>query len=253
MVASTYVDNDNVDVLLTPSATAHALSSYVQLTANAPSAEGLVLSVSPNADTGGRYLVTIATGASGSEEPLVSNLAMNILGYRSPYALQAYLPIRVPAGRLAAACRCSIGGAPNVAVAVSLVRSGALYPVGYHRCDTFGADTTTTSGTTTITGAYGGGARVEFVASTARAYRAWGVSFGSVSDTGGIALMSLYVGASGSEVRASERVGLPGQWGNASVALMWGPYPCAIPASTRVSLAFDRNVAVATPILHLFA
>ena len=244
------------------SASAHTPGSWVQLfAAAATNSTDTVAALwlqfgmtNSGAAADNSFLADIATGASGAESPIVSDVALG--GITSSGGRQIVLPVRV-AGNTRIAYRVRPATANrNVRLANTAVTSAALMTAPFAgrlptTLDTLGTSTATSSGTACSGSS---GTYTQITAATARDYQALilvpsGPGNGTAV-TAGQARLDLAIGASGSEVVvASARVilqvtnGLHLPLAASSVAM----FAAHVPAGAR--LAISHSLAATPEVL----
>jgi hypothetical protein len=231
-------------VSVTASSTIHTKGAWSQLTASTPAGAGmLVLSVSGLSVSGSETscLIDIATGASGSESPMVENIAVGgapTSGASQSVSTLIMLPVQIASGvRLSARCQALIASdVVNIRYAIYSMGVHALLPT---TLDAIGTSTANSRGTA-MSGA--SGSWVEITPSTSRDYRFLSIVpsvLGDVTTTN--VTYTLGVGASNSEIEIGRNT-----WSAASgwACRNYGmipPLPCArlVPAGSRLAIKHD--------------
>jgi hypothetical protein len=160
---------------------AHTAGSYVELCASAPFTG--IAQVKFNAyQPGAAYLVTVAVGAAGSEVAVLSNLITQS-GYSSSVAgVDAIfpIPIVIQKGMRVSFKIQSTSASALMDGALHLISSDFSGQHGYSVCDTLGATTASTRGTSIDPGVTIStkGAWTQFSASAARNYKAIAIGVG---------------------------------------------------------------------------
>jgi hypothetical protein len=200
--AYTLVDNGSL-VTVTADTAAHTKGAWSELiastSANASVLFLLVQDIS-SAGTNTATLVDLATGASGSESAIASNIAVGgAVATTGPTGICTTIPIKIASGtRLSARIQSVITGGKTATVQAILYNAGD-YATAPTSVDVIGGNTANSRGAA-FSGA--SGTWVQAIASTTQAYRAVAIvpsmhdSSISTSET----QLDLGVGASGSEV-----------------------------------------------------
>jgi hypothetical protein len=195
--------NSSAEVSLTANTSAHTKGSYSELIASTSANAGLLVlmvqdvsTVSTNTAT----LIDVATGASGSEAAIISNLAVGgALTTTGPLGVVVPIPFQIPSGtRLSARIQSVVTGGKTATAQVFLFDVGGDYATAPTSVDVITGDTATSQG---ISFSGSSGTWVQAIASTSRAYRA--VAIVPSTHNSSIATigpqLELGVGASGSE------------------------------------------------------
>lgn len=248
-------------VTVTPSASAHTKGSYAELVAaTSYDAVGFWLTVdmAPHSAGGNSYLLTLAIGGAGSEQPIVDNIFFtNVLasGSGRPVPLQVYVPLAVPAGsRIAASIQCETASNTATAkVSVNLVPAGLVMPPGFGRATVYGAVTGTTRAVSVDAGAvaHTKGAWAEVTAACAAPVRALLLVAmqlrGATSGTPSSGLYDIGVGAAASEVVLVPNLPFVVCTTVGMAIKAFGPFPVSIPVGTRLSVrAQADNTTITT-------
>jgi hypothetical protein len=208
-------------VTVTANSTAHTKGSYAELIAST-SGDATLLFVRVAgigaAATNTATLLDIATGASGSETAIFSNIGVgSAADIGTTRSIQFAVPIKIPSGtRISARIQSVVTGGKTASVTVVAIGAGE-YASAPTSVDVIGGNTANSQG---ISFSGASGTWVEATASTSRAYRAVVAIFSAHDDTilnitGN--LIEIGVGASGSEFSfgstrvtwdAGERTGL---------------------------------------------
>jgi hypothetical protein len=201
--ASYTLVNSSAEVSLTANTSAHTKGSYSELIASTSANAGLLVlmvqdvsAVSTNTAT----LIDVATGASGSETVIISNLAVGgALTTTGPIGVAVSIPFQIPSGtRLSARIQSVVTGGKTATAQVFLFDVGGDYATAPTSVDVITGDTATSQG---ISFSGASGTWVQAIASTSRAYRAVAIvpSAHSSSITTIGPQLELGVGAAGSE------------------------------------------------------
>lgn len=233
-----YVANQNANA--TYGTTAHTKGAWVQVHSSTPSASSLLYFGSAQigvSSTDTSTLVDIGVGAAGSETVIVPNLAIG--GWQQ--GANVLIPVAIPSGsRVAVRLQGSRTSptAPSGGNSVALTNSldYALTPTSV---DVLGINTATSSATA-LTGA--SGSWTEITASTAKDYQTVIIvpSTSSTVTSNITVVMTLGIGASGSEVAISSlqnRYNASTQWLNNFNQPLWFSGP--VPAGSRLSVRHD--------------
>lgn len=202
--AITLVNKPN-NLTLTADTTAHTKGAWTQIIASTSANASLLLlnigSIATTA-TNTASLVDIATGASGSETAVISNIAVGgaaIIGSNITGCCVA-IPLKIPSGtRLSARMQSVVTGGKTGVLACAILDAGD-YSTAPTSVDVIGSDTATSQG---VSFSGSSGSWTEAIASTSQAYRAVAAVFSMHSNdiaTFNTTTMEIGVGASGSEV-----------------------------------------------------
>lgn len=201
-----------------------------------------------------RCLIDIAVGAGGSEQVLVSNLAIGSWNIAAHGDTPLLIPVAVAAGsRLSCRVQTDPGGVTAGPILYTLgLRRSERNVLGFGRGTTYGADTSTSGGTVLDAGGSVNtkGAWTQLTASTANPMRAFLVlcENPAIADlTHTQFFLDLAIGAGGSEQIVVADMPLnynQAYTGTAPSAL--GPYYADIPAGTRLAARLECNDATAT-------
>jgi len=242
--AYTLVDNGGL-VTVTADTAAHTKGAWSELIAStSANASVLFLLVQDISVSGANTatLVDLATGASGSEAAIASDIAVGgAIATVGPTGICTTIPIKIASGtRLSARIQSVITGGKTATVQAILYNAGD-YATAPTSVDVIGGNTANSRGTA-FSGA--SGTWVQAIASTSRAYRAVAVvpsmhdSSISTSET----QLDLGVGASGSEVVfGTTIVGYNANENVQSVPPLLSLFGRNIPAGSR--LAVRHNIA----------
>lgn len=202
-----------------------------------------------------RYLVDLAIGPPGSEQPVISDLL-----YLAPRVNRVadclVLPLALPAGARVAG-RAQFDGSlpginPQFRLGLSLLGSAFASPPGYQRLRTYGADTSGTRGTQINPGTTANtkGEWVEIAAATDAAARALLVAFGHPNNRDNVNwLVDIGVGPVGSEQVLIPDILVCGGGTGVLLPRYVGPLPVSLPPGTRLSV---RAASTATNADRLF-
>jgi hypothetical protein len=211
-------------------ATPHVKGAWVQIIASTSAdADFMVFAAGPGGnglDTA--TLIDIAVGASGSETPIVENIAVG--GWAVGF--QIGIPIKIPSGSRIAMRTQSVVASRNASVEIQLLDTG-FYEVTPLALDVYGSNTANSEGVVTST------SFVEITSATTKAYRAIiivpSLTSGATSIT--VNLYNLGVGPSGSETIVGSTRFANGTQEILNVRYM--PYNIVggfVPAGTRLSV-----------------
>jgi hypothetical protein len=195
--------NSGAEVSLTANTSAHTKGSYSELIASTSANAGLLVLMVQDintASTNTATLIDIATGASGSETVIISNLAVGgAVTTAGPTGIAVAVPFKIASGtRLSARIQSVVTGGKTATAQVFLLDVGGDYATAPTSVDVITGDTATSQG---ISFSGSSGTWVQAIASTSRAYRA--VAFVPSLHNSSIASINpqfdIGVGASGSE------------------------------------------------------
>jgi len=201
------VVNESSGVTVTADNTSHVKGAWSELIASTAS-NGTVLEIRSSVFQSAvetSTLLDIGTGASGSETPLIQNIAIGgsstVSGEQGQFAFS--VPIQIPSGtRISARIQSVVSGGRTASIFCNVYDTGD-YAQAPSSVDVIGADTATSRGTAfSAANTY-----VELTSSTSRAYRAI-VLLPSLSGsvTASVATtLTLAQGASGSEIELGNR------------------------------------------------
>jgi hypothetical protein len=199
----TLVDNGSL-VTVTANTAAHTKGSYSELIASTSANAGLLVLMVQDistAATNTATLIDVATGASGSETDIISNLAVGgALTTAGPTGLVVAVPIKIASStRLAARIQSVVTGGKTATAQVFLFDVGGDYATAPTSVDVITGDTATSQG---ISFSGASGTWVEAIASTSRAYRAVAIvpSTHNTNISSITPQLDVAIGASGSEV-----------------------------------------------------
>jgi len=242
--AYTLVDNGSL-VTVTADTAAHTKGAWSELIAStSANASVLFLLVQDISSTGANTatLVDLATGASGSESAIASDIAVGgAITTAGPTGICTAIPLKIASGtRLSARIQSVITGGKTATVQAILYNAGD-YATAPTSVDVIGGNTANSRGAA-FSGA--SGTWVQAIASTTQAYRAVAIvpsmhdSTISTSET----QLDLGVGASGSEVVfGTTIVGYNANENVQSVPPLLSLFGRNIPAGSR--LAVRHNIA----------
>lgn len=234
------------NVTVTANSSAHTKGSYSQIIAStSANASFLFVQVSGigAAATNTAVLLDIATGASGSETVIASNIAVG--GAAAAAGLSGLFvgfPIKIASGtRIAARIQGVVTGGETAVLTLNTIDAGD-YATAPTSVDVIGGDTATSQGAS-FSGS--SGTWVQATASTSQAYRAVGLVCSTHDADSGNNLnisFEVGVGASGSEVSfGATRFTLDNSERSSSVAPFAYLFGRNIPAASR--LAVKHNIA----------
>jgi hypothetical protein len=195
--------NSSAEVSLTANTSAHTKGSYSELIASTSANAGLLVLMVQDiaaAATNTATLIDVATGASGSETAIISNLAVGgALTTAGPTGVAVPVPLKIPSGtRISARIQSVVTGGKAATAQVFLFDVGGDYATAPTSVDVIGGNTANSQG---ISFSGASGTWVQATASTSQAYRA--VAIMPSTHSTGIATIApqleLGVGASGSE------------------------------------------------------
>jgi hypothetical protein len=198
----TLLDNGSL-VTVTANTAAHTKGSYSELIASTSANAGLLVLMVQDINTPATNtatLIDVATGASGSETDIISNLAVGgALTTAGPTGLVVAVPIKIASStRLAARIQSVVTGGKTATAQIFLFDVGGDYATAPTSVDVITGDTATSQG---ISFSGASGTWVQAIASTSRAYRAVAImpSAHSTSTSSINPQLEIGVGASGSE------------------------------------------------------
>jgi hypothetical protein len=166
--------NSSAEVSLTANTSAHTKGSYSELIASTSANAGLLVLMVQDistAATNTATLIDIATGASGSETVIISNLAVGgALATTGPTGVAVAVPLKIASGtRISARIQSVVTGGKTATAQVFLFDVGGDYATAPTSVDVITGDTATSQG---ISFSGSSGTWVQAIASTSRAYRA---------------------------------------------------------------------------------
>jgi hypothetical protein len=248
--AYTFVQS-SAEVSITANTSAHTKGSYSELIASTSANAGLlVLMVQDVATTATNTatLIDVATGASGSETVIISNLAVGgALTTASPVGVAVSIPFQIPSGtRLSARIQSVVTGGKTATAQIFLFDVGGDYATAPTSVDVIGGNTANSQG---ISFSGASGTWVQATASTSQAYRAVAI-VPSMHSTGIATIgpqLDIGVGASGSEQAFGVTVA---SYSNSEAVQSSPPYLSLfgrnIPAGSR--LAVRHNIATSPTV-----
>jgi hypothetical protein len=234
---------------VTGSATLNTKGAYTQLTAaTAREAQGFYLHIGSDFNVGD-CLFDVAVGAAGSEQVIVSNIKFS--RPNDTYSAWYYFPVRIPAGSRVA-CRIQATSAsiqvwPNI----YLLPSSPMWPAGFGRCTTYGANTATSGGTSVDGGGTINtkGAYSQIVAATTSPMRAFAVGIGPANDFARVVAafsFDIAIGAAASEqIILADMTVFQAQSADHIPVMQIGPFPCDIPTGTRLAARCSASTITA--------
>lgn len=197
-------------------------------------------------------LLDIAIGASSSEQVIISNI-----GWFNVTDLQyggCYFPIKIPEGvRISANAQQTAASAQNPKVQITLFGGGPLGDGGYTRCTTYGANTGDSGGVSIDPGGTANtkpSSYTEIVSSSTNPIRQLAIFLGNQANSSRATaawLIDIAVGAA-----SSEQIIIPDLFAwqalnfNQFYPPFLGPFPCHIPAGTRISARAQCDITDAT-------
>jgi hypothetical protein len=195
--------NSSAEVSITANTSAHTKGSYSELIASTSANAGLLVLMVQDiaaAATNTATLIDVATGASGSETAIISNLAVGgALTTTGTAGVAVAVPLQVPSGtRISARIQSVVTGGKTATAQVFLFDVGGDYATAPTSVDVIGGNTANSQG---ISFSGASGTWVQATASTSQAYRAVAI-VPSMHSTGIATIapqLDLGVGASGSE------------------------------------------------------
>lgn len=223
-------------VAVAADASAHTKGAWVQLVASTSADADLAIVAVHGVSTGSTNTATlldIAVGGSGSEIPIVSDVAVGGAETITSSTFTIPLPVSIPAGsRISARIQSVVTGGKTAQVAIALAAGSEITP---GTLTTLGTSTGTSAGTALGTG------WTQIVASTAATYR-WLIAVPSLASgvaTAGTESVEVATGAASSEVligtipavvTATERI-------YSSPGAAWDRFAIlpGVPAGTRLS------------------
>jgi hypothetical protein len=241
--AYTLVDNGSL-VTVTADTAAHTKGSYSELIASTSANAGLLVLMVQDisvASTNTATLIDVATGASGSEAAIISNLAVGgALTTTGPTGVAVSVPLKIPSGtRISARIQSVVTGGKTATAQVFLFDVGGDYATAPTSVDVIGGNTANSQG---ISFSGASGTWVQATASTSQAYRAVAI-VPSMHSTGIATIapqLELGVGASGSEQVFGATVA---SYNNSEAVQSSPPYLSLfgrnIPAGSRLAVRHD--------------
>jgi hypothetical protein len=166
--------NSSAEVSLTANTSAHTKGSYSELIASTSANAGLLVLMVQDiavASTNTATLIDIATGASGSETNIISNLAVGgAVATAGPTGVAVSIPLQIPSGtRLSARIQSVVTGGKTATAQVFLLTASSDYATAPTSVDVIGGNTANSQG---ISFSGASGTWVQATASTSQAYRA---------------------------------------------------------------------------------
>lgn len=186
------------------------------------------------------YLLDYGVGAAGAEVPIINNLQISSCRFDNVYWTKM-VPLFIPKGsRVSFRAQCSTASEYIELWSYWFFRP-RCWPKLYRTCETFGAVTGDSGGTSVDPGgtAYTKGAWVELTSATSRRIRMLTWAIGNQLNSGR-ADADFYhdigVGAAGSEVvHVADTVSLVSSSGDLIMPQTGGPRPVDIPAGSRIA------------------
>lgn len=237
--------SDSQMTTITADASADTKGSYTQIVAaTAFEASGLLIQM--GVANINEYLVDFAVGAAASEQIIVPDLL-----YGNPSRRiggNYFINISVPAGsRLAARCQGGTGS-DLIDTQVYLLSSNFMQAPRYHRCTTYGADTSDSGGVGIDPGGSANtkGAYSQIVASTTNNIKELLIVIGEGGNSTRSAaswLMDVAIGTGG-----SEQIIIPDLHFGSSIQgddlepFVFGPFKVSIPSGTRLAIAAQCDI-----------
>jgi hypothetical protein len=232
----------------------NAKGSWAQLgsTTLAHCAKGVIVSIK-GVTNGARHFVDLGIGTSGNEVVLIENIPW-LFSNSATNINRSYFPCDIPAGTQinVRSQTNTVGGSTTIVMAHFL--RAPLFPWAAGQIvDDYGADTSTTNGTT-VTAAvatHTKGSWAQLTASTARAYKGIIITPGYTSTGSNIVqVLDVGIGAAASEQVIIENICMTrgADIGSPTGLTM---LPCNIPAGARVVMRSQCNVTV-VPLNMMF-
>lgn len=224
---------------VTGSASSNTKGSFTELTASsAIDADGFIV-IANNPTVAADHMFDIAVGSAGSETVIVSNLAVEL--YFSGGSIAVTVPIKIAAGSRISARLQGSSGSATLDISVVLYKGGVGDFLACMAATTYGADTSTSTGTaiTYAGSANTKGSWVELSSSTTGRTKAllllMGLRGGAVFSPNFYSLLDVGVGSAGSETVIIPDISLVGD----NSTDRWWPntlfIPVDIPAGTRLA------------------
>lgn len=233
-------------------ATEDTKGSWVELHSSTPfDSEYLTLVMSSATQNG--WLVDLAIGGAGSEQPIVENLFMECVAKTARFCVQRMIPISVPAGsRISARSQSSGAGPDNIWIHGTLNQAAFGRSAWFSRCKTYGVITSTTLATGVDPGAVVNtwGSWVEFTASCDNPVKAISVYAGNNLNTALTTMawnLDIGIGSAGNEERVVGEIYFGSTGSQDTGPLQPGThiFPVDIPAGTRIALRGKCSVTTA--------
>lgn len=235
---------------VTPNATANTKGSWTEIVASTPQqADGIwvIAGFVGIAD----YLLSIAVGASGSEQTIIDNLYLNGASGGNGETNAYFFPIHIPAGtRIAAQSQASAASMSSVRLEIILLTYDFLQTAPLSRVTTYGAAPADSGGVSVDPGgtAHTKGAYSEIVASAAAPLRRLLVLFGNQANAARTTckwLVDIAIGAGGSETIVVADLFVHGS-GFELLFPQAVSFPVSIPAGSRLAVRAQCNITDAT-------
>jgi hypothetical protein len=229
---------------VTANTSAHTKGAYSEIIASTSANASLLVIVVQDisaSSIASATLLDIATGASGSETNIVSDLAVGgALTTTGPIGLSVEVPFRIASGtRISARIQSLVTGGKTASVTLFLYNIDSDYDLTPTSVDVIGGNTANSQG---ISFSGASGTWVQAIASTSRAYRAVAIVPSTPSSTVSTITvqMQIGVGASGSEQAfAVTRTSFVNSEAVQSSPPYLSLFGGAIPAGSRLAVKHD--------------
>lgn len=249
---------DSSAVTLTSSTSTNTKGSWVQITSStAFQACGFILNLT-KLNHAQRMSVDVAVDVGGTKYLIVDDLYFRSSGSIGTNT-NIYVPINLPAGsNVYARCQ-SDGSSHPCEIEMILVGGHSLNAVSYSKMKCFGFNAASTDGPYKNMSGVGNNTKsgyTEIIASTPFQTSALAISFSNIVSNNVNMLFDFATGAA-----SSEQIFIPNFHTCSDVTAMHshlcGPFPCSIPAGTRLSYRVQASFAgageYAIPLLYGFA
>jgi len=228
---------------ITAAASANTKGSWGELVASTASRlSGLFVVIGNGNGTARDFRIDFGIGGSGSEQVLVPDLLYSVASDLAPSTY--FLPVRIPVGSRVSARSQSSTGSSTCNIAVYGISQGFSGAPGFGQVTCYGIPGTDDSGGTEYDP--GGSANTkaswtQVVSSTSQPIKQMLVVIGNIRNNNQVAryqwAMDVGVGAA-----LSETIVIPDLWflcdtpSDGRVPAAFGPFPCDIPAGTRLAV-----------------
>jgi len=250
-------------LLATPGADNTLASTFTVLSASLPDqADGFVLCLTTVYGSGlTSCLVNLYIGASGQEQLLIAGIRTGRGSSTGGAQKQIYVPITIPAGsRVTARHQCnSAASSPSIYASFTPLGAGFSAEPAFGVSENWGANAAASKGTVLTASAtpHTLGAKTELIAATGIDCRH--ICLQSHQSNAATYLLTLYVGASGSEVPIFgpfSCAGINDSSGAMDFSNTHGAnvsFPLSVPAGSRISAAIQSSAASATADISVLA
>ena len=227
---------------VTANSSTNTKGAWVELDAStAVTVDGFWVYAGSNNSTNYDSLVDIGTGAASSETVLIADLLFS-RGDQDAGGNPVFFPMSIASGtRLAVRQQCRVSNAV-LDIAMMIQDDSNLDVTAYTSCDTIGADTTDSGGTSIDPGGSANtkSSYVELVASSSNNYKALLIAIGQNQNTACATAQFLFdvaIGAAASEVDFLSNIHFSSGGGADMMEPCFiGPIACDIPTSSRISV-----------------